>query len=102
MLMVRLEDLVYRPKAVIEQVCHCAGGKLKSEIETRHSFEYLQDNANLGRGHGNHRSDLVSAVIRYGQALKVYKSMFTKGDWDTINQVLDDDHGLSEALAYRK
>lgn len=96
MLMVRFEDLVFRPKQVIEQVCHCAGGKVKER-----PFWYLTDSANLGPGHGMQRSDLVSAVIRYGQPLDLYRRMYSPSDWTVIRKVLEEDQGLTKALGYK-
>jgi len=101
MLMVRFEDLVFRPKQVIEQVCHCVGGTLKSESDEKEPFWYLQESANLGQGHGTHRSDLVSAVIRYGQPLDMYHHMYSQLDWSIIRGVLNDDQGLARALGYK-
>ena len=102
MLVVRMEDLVFRPKDVIEEVCHCAGGKLRSEINpTTQPFLYVTESANLGKGHGKHRSDLLSAFIRYGQPLKAFHKKFSELDWRIINETLEKDHGLSEALRYK-
>jgi hypothetical protein len=101
MLVVRMEDLVFRPREVIEQVCHCAGGRLRSDIDPMQPFVYFAESANLGKGHGNHRSDLLSAIIRYGQPLTIFQKMFNELDWSIINETLDDDHGLSQALGYR-
>ena len=102
MLVVRMEDLVFRPKDVIEQVCHCAGGTLRSEIHpTTEPFLYVTESANLGKGHGNHRSDLLSAFIRYGQPLHAFQTKFSEQDWRIINETLEKDRGLSKALKYR-
>jgi hypothetical protein len=101
MLVVRFEDLVFRPKQVVEEVCHCVGGKVTSEVDEKEPFWYLQESANLGGGHGNHRSDLISAVIRYGQPLDFYQHMYAPYDWTVIRKVLAEDQGLTEALGYK-
>jgi hypothetical protein len=95
LLMVRLEDLVYRPKEVVTQICKCAGGRLTED------FEYRQESANLGRGHGEHRSDLLSAFVKYGRPLSMFQNMYTKRDWSIIRDVLNHDHGIMEALRYK-
>ena len=93
-LMTRLEDMVFRPKEVVTKICDCVGGILEEP------FLYQQESANSGYGHGEHRSDLVTAFVKYGSPLHKFHDMFTPMDWDIINQVLKDDHGMMEALGY--
>lgn len=110
MLIVRFEDLVFRPREVVEQVCACAGGTVnhgdpkryaKNKEKEEEPFWYLLEGANLGSGHGQHRSDLVSAMIKYGQPLEMYHNMYSELDWSIIRQVLQDDRGLMKALGYK-
>ena len=95
LLIVRHEDLVYRPEPVIEQICSCVGGRMTTE-----PFQYQLDSANRGRGHGEARSDLISAWIKYGKPLRVYQNRFTSQDWKIIREVLANDFGMLKALNY--
>lgn len=94
LLIVRFEDLVFRPREVVQKVCECAGGTIGEP------FWYLKEPANLGTGHGTHRSDLLAAVVRYGMPLNLYKKMYSQLDWSIIRRVLDEDMGLMEAMGY--
>jgi hypothetical protein len=99
-LITRLEDLVYRPKAVVSEICSCVGGIMAK------NFTIKQESANRGTGHGEHRSDLLSAFIKFGLPLSLFrksrkrKGMFTPRDWEVIRDVLDNDHGMTEAFGY--
>jgi len=101
MLIVRMEDLVFRPMEVVRQVCHCAGGKLQSEIDPMYPFIYTTTSANLGTGHGDHRSDLLSSFIRQGRPLSSFRKLFIDLDWRIVNETLADDHGLIKTLGYK-
>eukprot|EP00934_Nitzschia_sp_Nitz4_P003725 Nitzschia sp. Nitz4//scaffold356_size15932//10402//11757//NITZ4_008881-RA/size15932-processed-gene-0.13-mRNA-1//-1//CDS//3329548970//3715//frame0 len=96
LLVIRFEDLVYRPKQVIEKVCGCVGGTVHEP------FWYLREPANLGEGHGKSgRSDLLSAMVKYGMPLELYHQMYSELDWSIIKSTLADDHGLMRALGYK-
>jgi hypothetical protein len=69
-LFVRMEDLVFHARNVTEQVCKCVGGKFNSD------FQYITDSAKHGKIHGNDKTTLVDAMIRYGTADKI---SLTKG-----------------------
>ena len=164
LLMIRHDDLVYRPEPVITAICNCVGGSYLVEYvggetdffkqlkgrkkkknrknrnqqqesakekegddeqqrqlpegqeqqslppaeeeikEVHHEFQYYSSGtATHGRGHGKHRSDLLSAWIKYGQPIDSIEShtKYTNQDWRIIKSVLQDDHGLLDAFHYR-
>ena len=161
LLMVRHDDLVYRPEPVIKAICDCVGGSYLVEYEggekdffkhlkgrrkkknrknksgdekevgeeqqrqlperqeqqspppppeeeqikeIHHEFQYYSSgSATHGRGHGKHRSDLLSAWIKYGQPIDSIErhTKYTNQDWRIIKSVLQDDHGLLDAFHYR-
>lgn len=81
-LMVRHEDLVYRPEKVISKICDCVGGTnmMNKNWSEPGGFEYEEESANRGGGHGKHRSGLLTAVIKYGQPLEDWYSQFNAKD----------------------
>jgi hypothetical protein len=93
-LIIRHEDLVFRPKEVISKVCECVGGVMEKE------FSYQTETAKKGHGHGGDRTDLLKAWTKYGQPLRRYRKRFNQRDWKVINAVLDKDHGMMNALHY--
>ncbi|KAL3936789.1 MAG: hypothetical protein SGBAC_007962, partial [Bacillariaceae sp.] len=98
LLMIRLEDIVYRPKQVVEDVCHCIGGQLYSEKP----FSIFADSMNVGKGHGEHRSSgLLSTFIEFAKPMKQWRHKFSKDDWEIVELVLQDDNGLLALLNYR-
>ena len=106
LLVVRLEDLVFRPKPVVSKICDCVGGKLvlAPSPKSTSSFVYQHESANQGDGHGSSRSDLVSAFIRYGTPpWHNFSSKWTTIDRVVIQEVLDEDGGgfeLMKAFGY--
>ena len=95
LLMARLEDIVYRPQQVVAPICACVGGTMRPE------FEYQQESANKGKGHGKHRSDLVAAFVKFGLPLELFeKNMFTSNDWNIIRSVLKSSQDMMKALRY--
>jgi hypothetical protein len=86
-LIVRFEDLVYRPKEVITKVCECVGGTMTG---WRGQFIYKTKTSNKGPGHGQ-RSDLLSAFIKYGQPLSDYYAQYNGPDRLIMSQVFRDD-----------
>ena len=94
MLIVRHEDLVFRPKAVVSKVCDCVGGMMQKE------FSYQTKTAKTGPGHGDDRIDLLQAWTKYGQPLRKYRKKFNSLDWDVIDSVLKQDHGMMDAFHY--
>lgn len=62
-LFVRFEDLLFHPKEVTTQVCHCAGGEMKGDGK----FIYIVDSAKKGNSaHGTERTGYVDAIVKYG------------------------------------
>jgi hypothetical protein len=60
-LMVRLEDLVYHPRSVLESICDCAGGVLAEHIMLSGDSAITQgDNI-----HGANRTGLVDAMNKH-------------------------------------
>ena len=97
-LMVRHEDMVFRPEKVIKAVCECAGGKLAPK------FQYMEDAANQGKGHGKHRSGLLDAWIKYGQSLDDWYARYNARDRVIMKRLFqdsDDHHGIFEAFQYK-
>jgi hypothetical protein len=62
---VRMEDLVFHARNVTETVCKCVGGDSSGE------FRYITDSAKHGKIHGNDKTTLLNAMIRYGSAEKL-------------------------------
>ncbi len=107
-LMIRLEDLVFRPKAVVTAVCDCVGGVMAGTVRDRGrndvDFWYVRDSANTGKGHGRHRSDLLTAFVKYGQPLRTFYDKFSESDKRIMREVLQDskDHGgIFDAFKYK-
>lgn len=83
-IMVRHEDMVYRPEKVISKICDCLGGTNRNknpDWEHKDGFEYEEDSANRGRGHGRlSRSGLLTAVIKYGQPIRNWYDQYSASD----------------------
>ena len=96
-LFARLEDLVYRPEPVIRQICECAGGRMIGD-----EFVYqTTDSVNRGYGHGEHRSDLLTAFVKFGLPLSLFeKNMFRDSDWEIIRETLNNDDEMMEVFGY--
>lgn len=98
LLMIRLEDIVYRPKPIVEAICQCLGGKLY----TKKSFYVFDTSMNDGKGHGEYRSSgLLSAFVKFGIPLEHWSHQFSERDWRIMEQTLRRDNGLLAALNYR-
>ena len=94
-LIARFEDMVFRPREVVSEVCSCIGGTMAKE------FTAKTEKVNRGKGHGVHRSDLITAFVKYGKDLRKFETdMFTPRDWDVIRDVLSSSHGMVEAFGY--
>jgi hypothetical protein len=85
-LLVRFEDLIFHAKNVTTQICHCAGGT----IRTDRPFFYIVESAKAGPGHGRKedRTGMIQAWIRYGNALPV-RGGFGKLDYKAARKFLD-------------
>lgn len=59
------------------------------------NFVYMRSSANTGQGHGHHRSDLLTAFIKYGQPLRTFYDKFSNTDKRIMKEVFHDstDHG---------
>eukprot|EP00980_Cylindrotheca_fusiformis_P009703 scaffold2143_cov125-Cylindrotheca_fusiformis.AAC.5 len=85
-LFVRYEDLVFHPKEVTQQVCECAGGKLRDDG----NFNYLVESAKKGAGaHGSHLTGFVDAIVKYGSQKRRYDSYKSKEDLEYIRDHVD-------------
>jgi hypothetical protein len=87
-LIVRFEDLVFRPVSVMEKVAECMGGVVNQPFSYR-----LQTSKKHGSG-----TDFVKAVIKTGDAVGRTKNM-TSADLQYARQHLD--KGLMRTLRYQ-
>jgi len=89
-LMVRHEDMVYRPEKVVSKICDCVGGTNRNknpDWEHKDGFEYEEESANQGRGHGGGgRSGLLTAVIKYGQPIQHWYDQYTASDRNVMKE----------------
>jgi hypothetical protein len=94
-LMVRFEDLIFRPKEVTEQICKCAGGILGHRQDDMDApvdgFHYVSQSAKKGSGHGSvkERNGLVDSWIKYGS--NDPKQDYSPDQLASANEVLDMD-----------
>lgn len=83
-LMVRHEDMVYRPEKVVQKICECVGGTNRNpnpDWGAPNGFEYEEESANKGKGHGRlGRSGLLTAVIKYGQPIRNWYEQYSGTD----------------------
>ena len=90
-LMVRHEDIVYRPEKVVQKICECVGGtNFNENPDWQHpdGFEYEEESANRGQGHGRHgRSGLYTAVVKYGQPIRNWYEQYTASDRQIMKEV---------------
>ena len=63
-LIVRYEDLLFHPKEVINQVCTCAGGKMRDDFRLMEKSSKAHGNGILGPN--TSRTGLSAAIIMYG------------------------------------
>jgi hypothetical protein len=92
--LVRFEDLLFFGKNVTETLCACGGG-----VPRRPNFVHIQDSAKLGTAaHGNHKTGLVQALIRYGNFQNRTIGM-TAGDVKYAKEFFDDE--LMKMFNYR-
>ena len=64
-LIVRFEDLVFHAVEVITEVCHCAGGVMKS-TSNNSTFQYVVGSTKTGEhGHKIGSTGLIEAMIKY-------------------------------------
>ena len=65
---VRMEDLVFHARNVTETICQCVGGEAIRREDGGEQFQYITDSAKHGKIHGNDKTTLLDAMIRYGSA----------------------------------
>jgi hypothetical protein len=87
-LIIRFEDLVFRPVSVMEKVAECMGGVVNQPFSYR-----LRTSKSHGSG-----TDFVKAVIKTGDAVGRANNM-TAADLEYARQHLDE--GLMSRLHYR-
>jgi hypothetical protein len=83
-LMVRLEDLVYHPRTVLTQVCHCVEGII-SENLTLPEKSVKQGSDNI---HGKVKTGLLDAMIKHAQGNRTHG--MTLDDIQFARDVLDE------------
>lgn len=84
-IVVRMEDLVFHAEQVIQQVCTCVGGTFAAT-----DFQYIIDSAKHGEIHGNDKTSLLDAMIRYGSRRQDHTRGMTQDDLDYARKVLDE------------
>lgn len=64
---VRFEDLIFYPRLVTQEVCKCAGGKLRSSTGHK-KFQFVTESAKRGKAHGNasEKTTYLDALVKYG------------------------------------
>jgi hypothetical protein len=94
-LMIRMEDLVFYPKATTTAICECAGGTIRID----QPFSYAVDSAKPGKGHDHdHATGLLQAWIQYSQPYEP-QAGFSKVDFELSRQWLDSH--LMETFGYQ-
>jgi hypothetical protein len=64
-IIVRFEDLLFHGQEVTERLCACGGGVTREDRPG--GFKHVSESAKLGTAaHGKHKTDLVGALIKYG------------------------------------
>jgi hypothetical protein len=85
-LLVRMEDLLFHAEQVVQQVCTCVGGSTTSPKQ----FQYITDSAKHGAIHGTDKTNLVTAMIRYGNSAILNRTNgMTNEDQDYAQHNLD-------------
>jgi len=98
-LMVRHEDIVYRPEKVVNKICECVGGQSRNSLSgSSGEFRYQEESANKGKAHGV-RSGLLTAVIKYGQPLQNWYDQYSASDRKIMKSVFQQDDKDGEAAA---
>ena len=61
----RFEDLIFRPKQVINEVCTCAGAVPATADQ---GFQYVVDAGKWGSAHQHSSNNMITAMQKYGSA----------------------------------
>jgi hypothetical protein len=95
-LIVRFEDLIFHARNVTTQICHCAGGI----IRTDRPFFHIVQSAKDGPGHGRQeeRTNMVQAWIKYGNEFPA-RGGFNRVDYRASRLFLDQE--LMRTFRYR-
>lgn len=80
-LIVRYEDLLFRPEEMTRKICTCGGGKMKKK------FKYIVQSSKGDSGVHKASSGLVQAISRYGNAT-VRLANFIKEDLEYAKEEL--------------
>jgi len=88
-LIVRFEDLLYRPEEVIRASCRCAGGDFLPDKKGK-TFQYVTSSAKGATGAHSGASGLESALIMYSNSTKRTLG-FDKADMTHARNKLDHD-----------
>ena len=72
-LMIRYEDLLFRAPETIRQICDCAGGQIRPKHGGKHA--YHTESAKTQAGGHSSSTNLLSALIKYGNAQNRKKGM---------------------------
>jgi hypothetical protein len=95
-IIVRFEDLLFYGQEVTETLCSCGGGVPREDRPP--GFRRVSESAKLGMGsHGKHKTDLVGALIKYGNQDHRIDRM-TPDDLSMAEQLLD--YTLMETFGY--
>jgi hypothetical protein len=96
-IMVRFEDLLFYGQEVTETLCACGGGVTRQDRKANH-FVHISKSAKKGTAaHGSHKTDLVAALIKYGNDVHRLDNL-TPEDLKATRQVLDSQ--LMQAFGY--
>ena len=75
------EDMIFRPKEVINEICTCAGAVAKQD-----TFSYVVDAGKWGGPHVS--SNMLTAIQKYGSARHRFDGL-TSADQEFAQQHLD-------------
>jgi hypothetical protein len=91
-----MEDLVFHTRNVTEQICACAGGRLRNT-----TFHYIKMSAKEGELHEfQYETTMLDAMIRYGSATHRDRTRgMTRQDMEYAHGVISKD--LMNMFGYR-
>lgn len=97
LLVVRMEDLVFYPKETIQQVCECAGGKVRDD----QPFEMITGSAKaIGNSKGHDTSTgIFEAWVKYSKPNTKERYGFAEADYTNAAKALDGT--LMKSLGYK-
>ena len=95
-LMIRLEDLVFHPESVVEQVCDCIGGIFAPEGL---QLQGEAPESKTGGGHAVNPTDLTGAMIKHVFSNRT-KGMNDADLQETIKILSSDEHSMMDVFGY--